>query len=220
MDFNERFALLTHVPLLTGLGSRELAQLDAFFDIDEFPPMDAPIIRQGDPCSQLLFLIKGKMKRSFQSPDASFTVHQVVESPQVIEPESIYSLNGVYRSGYQFVDKSLVISIRRGDVTQRMMKLEIFRINYVNLLASKIQQRLNTSFPPRPSSIEEKFWHFVHQVFEPPIRGVLDIKMSVLAEYLSETRLNVSTMLRRLESARRLNLSRGRIELLNTPSIY
>ncbi|MCF0197596.1 MAG: hypothetical protein HUK03_10310, partial [Bacteroidaceae bacterium] len=54
MNFNERFAMLTRLPLLQGLGSRELAQLDSLIEAEDMPAMKAPIIKQGEPCSQLL----------------------------------------------------------------------------------------------------------------------------------------------------------------------
>ena len=68
------YALLTRLPLLQGISSTELLHLEDVLrlDIDELPASRLPIIRQGDLCTQLLWLVEGELLREHQSVHLSF----------------------------------------------------------------------------------------------------------------------------------------------------
>ena len=70
-DLSTRYALFTRLPLLQGVSSRELLGWEEALrlDIDELPASCLPLIRQGDTCSTLLYLVEGTLQREFRSPD-------------------------------------------------------------------------------------------------------------------------------------------------------
>lgn len=203
---------LSRLSLLHGISSKEMQQLQPMMEVEELPVLNAPVIRQGEPCAQLRFLVEGRLMQEYQSPDGLYRAQRIVDAPCAIEPETIYSLNGVYRYAYQTMSDCQFVSIRRGDVTAQLMRLEAFRINYINTLSLHIGRIQHQLQPEQYQTAEEKFRHFVASIF-PGTSGPtsLTIRMEDLARYIGETRLTVSYMLRRMQADGQLTQSRGRI---------
>lgn len=212
MSLNQTFALLARLPLLQGLGSRELAQLESRMEMELMPAQRRPIIVQGEPCSQLLFLVEGQLMRSYQSPDGKYGTRQTLDAPAAIEPEALYALGGTYRHSYRTLTECRFINIRRGDVTTRLMTLDIFRINYINLLSRQLQRLQEQLVPRQYESLEDRLLHFIASIFPYGTKdAMLEMRMQDMADYLNAARLNVSRVLNRLQQQGLLQLGRGKI---------
>lgn len=206
--------LLSRIQLLHGISAKEIAALQRVMEVEELPALHTPIIKQGEHCKQLLFLIEGELLQTFRSADGCYSATRRITAPCAIEPESLYSLNGRYSYSYQTLCDCRFISMRRGDVTERLMDLEAFRINFVNALSLHIQRCHEQLQPMQSDDAEHKFWAFAARIF--PTCGMpstIEIRMEDLARYIGETRLTVSHMLRRMQSEGKLQQGRGRIIL-------
>ena len=94
LDLSTRYALLTRLPLLQGISSRELIGWEETLrlDIDEFPPSSMPLIRQGDTCSCMLYLVEGELLREHRSPDGIYATRSSLQAPAIIEADRIFGL--------------------------------------------------------------------------------------------------------------------------------
>lgn len=214
MDFSTKYILLTHLPLLQGLGGKELAQIENSIelDVEEMPSMQQPLINQGENCNHLIFLVEGRLRREQKSEDNTYAVTSYVNAPTVIEPYSLYGIDCCYKSTY-YVDEDIrFISIRKSDVGAVLMKHEIFRINLLNALSSYIHRTRVMLYPIMHNTLGDKLLNFLKIcTTECSVWASIKIKMTEIAKYIGETRLNVSHELRILEKQGIIELSRNKI---------
>lgn len=207
---------LTNLPLLQGIGGEDLARIEdaVILEPDEFPAMEHPLIRQGEPCTSLLFLVQGAVCCHTQSNDETFSVEEIIEAPHVLEPESLYSLSAKYHSSYTTLCHSAFLRINKQTVGRMLQMIPIFRMNYMLHLSALCERSQAERWIMPEKELEERIMNFIiqHQRSHNS-KVVLHIKMATLAQWLHETRLRVSKALRALEEKGCLQLGRGTIRL-------
>lgn len=214
ITLTQKYELLTKLPLLQGLSGKELAHIESVIgmEINEVPSMRKPLICQNDPCTHLIFLTTGKMMRQYESDDGLYTTKSVVQAPALLEPHNLYGLDCKFRCSYTPLQNVTFITVKKRDVMQHLMKSDIFRINYFNMLSSIIQKKEDLLQPLRHHTVKQKILQFLRREFaEQDGQVEIYIKMTVLADYISETRLNTSRALNELEDAKIVELKRSLI---------
>lgn len=206
------YALLTRLPLLQGIGSTELLHLeDALrLDIDELPASKLPIIRQGDTCTQLLWLVEGELTREHQSANGIYVTRSALQAPAVIELDRLFGLHTTYEYTYRAKTDVKMLSIRKSLMGSHLMKSEVFRLNLLNALSAISQKRAIALLPRQLDTAEERLRHFIATLF-PECKGEVElvIKMRELAHYIGERRLTVSDILNNWNEAGSIRLGRG-----------
>ena len=223
ISLTQKYELLTKLPLLQGISGKELAHIENMtgMEINEVPAMKRPLIRQNDPCTHLVFLTTGKMMREYTSHDGRFQTKSVLQAPTLLEPYNLYGLNCKFRCSYTPLENVSVITVKKTDVQQHLMKTEIFRINYFNLLSAIIHKKDMLLRPCRHQTVKEKILQFIMKLF-PDCEGQVEIqiKMTDLADYIDETRLNTSRALNQLEKAGLMELKRSLIVIPDIKKIH
>lgn len=214
ISLTQKYELLTKLPLLQGISGKELAHIESVIgmEVNEVPPMSRPLIHQNDPCTHLIFLATGKMMRHFKSDDGLFQTKSVLQAPTILEPHNLYGLDCRFRCSYTPLQDVSIITVRKGDVMQQLMKTEIFRINYFNLLSAIIHKKEVQLQPQQNLTISQKITGLLQRLFT-DCNGPVEIaiKMTDLANYIGETRLNTSRELNRLEKENLIELKRSLI---------
>lgn len=223
ISLTQKYELLTKLPLLQGISGKELAHIENMtgMEINEVPAMKRPLIRQNDPCTHLVFLTTGKMIREYTSHDGRFQTKSVLQAPTLLEPYNLYGLNCKFRCSYTPLENVSVITVKKTDVQQHLMKTEIFRINYFNLLSAIIHKKDMLLRPCRHLTVKEKILQFILKLFpDCESQAEIAIKMTDLAEYIDETRLNTSRALNQLEKAGLMELKRSLIVIPDIKKIH
>ena len=223
ISLTQKYELLTKLPLLQGISGKELAHIENMtgMEINEVPAMKRPLIRQNDPCTHLVFLTTGKMMREYTSHDGRFQTKSVLQAPTLLEPYNLYGLNCKFRCSYTPLENVSVITVKKTDVQQHLMKTEIFRINYFNLLSAIIHKKDMLLRPCRHLTVKEKILQFILKLFpDCESQAEIAIKMTDLAEYIDETRLNTSRALNQLEKAGLMELKRSLIVIPDIKKIH
>ena len=206
------YALLTRLPLLQGIGSTELLHLEDVLrlDIDELPASKLPIIRQGDTCTQLLWLVEGELTREHQSGHGVYVTRSALQAPAVIELDRLFGLHTTYEYTYRAKTDVKMLSIRKSLMGSHLMKSEVFRLNLLNALSAISQKRAIALLPRQLDTAEERLRHFIATLF-PECKGEVElvIKMRELAHYIGERRLTVSDILNNWNEAGSIRLGRG-----------
>lgn len=214
ISITQKYELLTKLPLLQGLSGKELAHIESLIgmEVDEMPPMNKPLIRQGDPCTHLLFLTTGTMLRQYRSKEGVFQTKSFIQAPTLLEPQNLYGLDCRFRYSYTPQNDVSVISISKSDLMQHLMRTEIFRINYLNMLSAIIHKKEMQMLPLPNPTVNRKIAFFLRKLFADCYgRAEIMIKMTDLANFIGETRLNTSRALNELEDAHLLELKRSLI---------
>lgn len=214
ISLTQKYELLTKLPLLQGISGKELAHIESVIgmEVNEVPPMSRPLIRQNDPCTHLIFLTTGKMIRQYKSDDGLYQTKSILQAPAILEPHNLYGLDCRFRCSYTPLQDVSFITVRKRDVMQHLMKTEIFRINYFNLLSAIIHKKEAQLQPVQGLTVREKISSLLQRLFTDCCGQVeIAIKMTDLANYIGETRLNTSRALNQMEKEDIIELKRSLI---------
>lgn len=170
------------------------------------------ILRNGTPCNQLLFLLKGEISSMTTSRDETFSIIEHIEAPYVVEPHALLGMNINYVSSYVARTEVNVISISKALVLTNLLKYDIFRLNYMNIISNRAQNLYTRLWEAAPLDLEDKIIRFV-LIHSEKCQGekILKVKMDDLARCLDDTRLNVSKALNGLQEEGLLVLHRKEI---------
>lgn len=172
------------------------------------------LVREGDKCDQLLFLIKGEITSITTSYDKTFTITEYIEAPCVIEPDSLFGMNTNYTSSYIAHSEANTVSISKALVMSDLFNYDIFRLNYMNFISNHSQTLQSHLWRPQSTETENKFVHFLLTHVERPYgKKVVKVKMEDLARILDVTRLKISNTLNNLQEQQLVILRRKEIEV-------
>lgn len=221
-DLGTRYALLTRLPLLQGISSTDLLSWEDTLrlDLDEFPASKQPLIRQGENCTLLLYLVEGELQREHCSSDGLYATRSLLSAPAVIEVDRLFGLYPTYEYTYCAKTEVKMLSIRKSLLGSHLMKSEVFRLNLLNSLSAIAQKREMAQQPRLLSNAEERLKHFLRTLF-PDQEGEAEvsIKMRDLAQYVGERRITVSSILNRWSEEGRIRLGRGHFTIIDIQNI-
>ncbi len=170
------------------------------------------ILKQGETCDKLFFLINGELSVKTESSDKAYTFIETVNGPAIIEPYSLFGMKVTYSSTYIANTEVNAISICKSFVLTGLMNYEIFRLNYMNIISNRAQNLYCRIWNNAPQGTEEQIAHFIIQHLNKPEGEVtIKIKMEDLAAYLDDTRLNVSKSLNSMQDKGIITLRRKEI---------
>lgn len=216
------YALLTRLPLLQGINSTELLGWeDALrLDIDELPASKLPLIRQGDNCTQLIWLVEGELLREHHSADDKYACRSILKAPAIIEVDKLFGLTTTYEHTYQAKTDIKMLSIRKSPINIHLMKSEVFRLNLLNTLSAIAQKRAMALRPSQLSGAEGRLKNFLSKFF-PDQEGEVEviIKMKELAHYIGDSRLITSQILNRWDKEGSIRLGRGHFTIFDIKTL-
>lgn len=216
MNIKEKFALLTRLPLMQGIGGKELAAIEARIglEVESYPHTKAPIIEQGELCTQLIFLAEGRIMRRHRIEGTDITAVSILEAPCVLEAENIFGLKPRYECTYLLVENAGLICVPKSEINSLLMKNDIFRLNMMNHLSAICQREKAVRQACMQTDTRSKVEEALRCWFrDTDGKGEVEYKMTDLATYIGETRLNTSRVLNTMEEEGILELKRGKIIL-------
>lgn len=170
------------------------------------------IVKNGTPCDQLIFLLKGEISLQTTSKDDLLTFMERAEAPYVIEPYSLFGMNQNFASTYVALTETHTISINKSFVLSGLLKYDIFRLNYMNIISNRTQNLYARLWEKAPSDMEDKIICYILRHAEKPVgEKVMKIKMDDFARCVDDTRLNVSRILNNLQELNLVELRRKEI---------
>ena len=152
------------------------------------------IIKSGNPCTQLCFLLKGEISIVTNAKENIYTVIEQIEAPYLIEPQSLFGyeyqlclfLCGTYGSAYCLHQQSIRTSVS-------LFKYDIFRLNYMNIVSNRAQNLYSRLWDEPTLDLKSKIIRFFLSHCEKPQgEKTFKVKMDDLARCLDDTRLNIS----------------------------
>lgn len=170
------------------------------------------IIRQGDSCDQLCFLLNGEIKVQTKDTNHGFSLSEILKEPVIIEPQSLFGMQTSYTASYLAHTPVSVLSIDKSFIFSELSNHEIFRINYLNILSSRNQLAYQKLWNTHIGTLSQKFVNFFSlrcQLQEG--EKTLHITMEDLANLIGETRINLSRLLNELQDKELVQLKRKEI---------
>ena len=211
----EIYDRLLQFPLFQGMSHNELMQVVTHTKIG-FTKSAAGkrIVREGDDCTHLYFLISGTLTAETAADDRGYTVVEQLSAPYILQPERLFGIQQRYASSFSTATPCHFITIDKQEVLFLLETQLVFRLNMLNLLATEAQ-RLSRhpwrSVSPTLRDAVVRF--FIQHTLRPAGSKSYRILMTRLAAELNCNRLQVSQTLNQLQAEDLLTLHRGRIEI-------
>ena len=113
----EIYDRLLQFPLFQGMSHNELMQVVAHTKIG-FTKSAAGkrIVREGDTCTHLFFLISGTLTAETTADDGSYTVVEQLSAPYILQPERLFGIQQRYTSSFTAATPCHFITIDKQEV--------------------------------------------------------------------------------------------------------
>lgn len=212
MTTSDLYLRVTALPLLQGISAEDILHMQerGAMRIVSMEPEEGDIIQHGQHCRTLTMLMEGTLACTTKGED--WTLVEEIHAPAIIEEEALWSLSQTYNHTYCPTSEGRLLVIDRRHVMQTMLHNEVFRINLLTRMSTRLERNYHSVQLPPPDSIGQKIVRFVQDISctaTCPKR--LHIKMTTLAGIMDETRLQVSKALRQMEAEGQVSLSREQI---------
>ena len=195
---------LLQFPLFQGMSHSELMEVVAHTRIGFHKyPAEKTLWTAGSRCEQLVFLINGPRP---------CRVVEHLSAPYVLEPERLYGVEQHYKHTYSTLTDTNILTIDKAEVRLLMETQLVFRLNYVNLLATTCQRYDNRTRQSAPKDLRERLIrYFFSQCQYPAGPKTFHILMRQLAEMIDARVRDISQTLNQMQTENLLSLHRGRI---------
>ena len=206
---------LLQFPLFQGMSRDNLAQVAGHTKFGFMKcAVGQTIVREDDACTQLYFLLSGKLRFETRSDDRSYRVIEQLEAPYMFQAEAVFGYNQRFTHTVTAIMESSFITIDKDELLRLSEDFLVFRLNLLNLYATQAQKLLRQPWRHRPESLSDRIVRFlVHHCVYPAGPKTIHILMTQLAAEVGDSRLDVSRVLNQLQRDGLLHLHRGRIEV-------
>lgn len=213
MEENRFYDTLLALPLFLGMSRSDLRQAagKTKFDFRKVPAGET-IVREGEKCQFLVFLLTGDIDIITESDDHGYRIEEDITAPEIFQPECIFGLNQHFTHSYIAQNDCSIMRIEKQEVVKLSEAFGIFRINILNLISTQVQKINRRSLKVPPKTLEERIIRFFEShCIRPAGKKIINIKMTRIAEELNDSRLDISKALNHLEKDGLLELHRGRV---------
>ena len=194
------FQRLQELPLFQGLNLDDVSEIVAKvrFDFQQLSDNEE-IVGQDSSCKQLIFVLKGDVNVEYIDPDRRYRFTEKVSAPIAIEPQNMFGMTQKYQRTYTCISSCQTLTIERAQFLSVMMNYPIVKINALNMVCNLLQRANKRLDTISHESADVKLVQFLrNNSLYPKGEKQLYTTMESLAEIFSETRLNVSRALKRL----------------------
>lgn len=209
------FDKLLQFPLFQGM-SRDDLEIVAGHIRFGFLKLNASktVMKSGDNCHQLYFLINGSLKVCSFADDYGYHVEEQISAPYIIQLESVFGYNQRYTRDFIAQTDVNFLTLDKEEVVRLTEDFLVFRLNMINHFATQTQKQMRQVWYRAPQSLEDRVVRFLTQrCLYPAGHKTFNILMTRLAEEVNDSRLNVSRILNDMQHRGLIELSRGKIEV-------
>lgn len=214
-NMNSMYNSLLQIPLFQGISTTDLTEILEKVKI-HFKKVSKgeTFIREGEKCENIVFVINGSIESIFTGKNSKLVFKEKYLNTQIIEPYSLFGVQTQYTKSYCALTETDLVYIEKKYFLPQFRQYDIFNINILNLLCSRIQASNNKILLCNAYTPEEKILELFAKLSD--FRSgekVMQIKMEDLAKLIGETRLTTSKALNAMRVKNILSLKRKEIVL-------
>lgn len=209
------YKTISELPLFLGLSEKEIKDITRYTRFNlRHHKKGSVIVETGEPCTSLVSIVEGWISIENYADDRSYHIEERAQAIEMLEPDKLFGLSPHYKSTCKAYTTCESICISKEELTQLFERYIIVRLNYLNLICRRTQLIEQLPWQHRKKDIGEQIIAFIKNHSLYPIgHKALYIKMTQLAEELNVSRLEISNALNNLNSADKIILHRGIIEI-------
>lgn len=205
--------ILLQFPLFYGIAKDDLDNIVSHtkFDFSKLKT-GCNIVEDEMACDRLTMITHGSFEIQTTAFDKGYWVCETIDAPFMIQPHRLFGLRQRFSSTFYAKTECNLISLSKTEVVMLLEHFELFRLNYINILALMAQNGNDLPWRHQGETIREKVCDFFKQhATRPAGKKEFHILMTRLAKVLNQTRLEISKTLNQMRSEGLIELHRGRI---------
>ncbi len=162
------FELLMDLPLFRGVTRSRLAQVvgSAKFHFLKYPEGET-IIRAGEDCGHLAFVIAGSVRATIVNSSGRFSVEQTLEAPSVIAPDFLFGRITRYPATVTAKTPCSILKISKTDYIKILDTDSIFLLNYINTLSVNAQKGVEGVLALTDGGLDERIAYWIIALTQP-----------------------------------------------------
>ena len=159
---------LMNLPLFRGISHAQLSEIVGNTKLHFLKyPADETIIRAGEPCTHLAFVLGGKVRATTVNANGRFSVSYILECPAVISPDFLYGRTTAYPCTVVACDDVSILKISKSDYTRILNSDPVFMFNYLNTLSANAQKALEGILSLTTGEIDERIAFWISALTQP-----------------------------------------------------
>lgn len=155
------FEQLMNLPLFRGASHEKLAQIVGQTKLHFLKyPEGETIIRAGEPCHHLTFVLSGKVRAIIENANGRFSVGQTLSAPAVLSPDFLYGRYTSFPADITAKNDVSILKISKNDYTRILASDTVFMFNYLNAVSANAQKAVHGLLSLTTGEIDERiaFW--------------------------------------------------------------
>lgn len=201
------------LPLFQGMGQYDINEVVAHTRFNfETVGEGCHIVVAGEECQGLVYILSGDYVLRHEAVNGDCVMTEWLSGEMLVQPERLYGLNQHYTIDITALTPCPLMTVGKEEVQKLLSKFAIFRLNLLNRLSADVQRGNDVTWNIECQGLEMRIRQFLlHRCHILKGEKELRIRMTTLADYLGDSRLNVSRALNKLQDDGLLTLHRGRI---------
>lgn len=170
------FEQLMNLPLLRGVSQTRMSAIvgNTKLHFLKYPAQET-LVRAGDPCSHLTFILSGSVRMTAVNASGRFVVGQTLKAPAVLSPDFLFGRHTSYPSTVVAIDDVSVLKIAKQDYTHLLASDPVFLFNYINMVAANAQKSVEGIMSLTTGEIDERIAFWISALTQP---GSTDIVLT------------------------------------------
>ncbi len=162
------FELLMELPLFRGVSHQRLSKTvgESKFHFLKYPAGET-IIRAGDPCTHITFVISGSVRSTIENENGRFAVSQTLKAPSMITPEFLFGRSTLYPCTVEARESTGILQIDKRDYLTILYSDQVFMFNYLNTLAANAQKSMQGILSLTTGDIDERIAFWISALSQP-----------------------------------------------------
>ena len=217
------FDVLAELPLFKG-ASRE--RLESMVGVNKFHFLKylpgEVIIQAGKECTEVAFILSGRVSIRIENPDGRFSVTQTLNALDVISPEFLFGRVTKYPGTVTALDTTSILLISKQEYLRIMTSDSVFLFNYLNLLSMTAQKSLEGILAVSTGDLPERIAFWISALTQPRSYDIhLECKQRDLVALFGVPRTSLRAALEEMKEKGLVDFSpygidvKNRRELLN-----
>ena len=191
------FDRLMELPLFRGVGRDAMERTvgAAKFHFLKYMPGEV-IIRAGQPCTDLAFIISGTVRINIDNADERFSISSSLAAPDAIAPDFLLGKVTNYPCTVVAQDTVSMLLIPKADFINLLMNEKVFLFNYLNFLSMNAQKSVEGILAVSTGSLAERITFWISALTQQRSYDIhLDCRRADLSSLFGVTRNQIAATL-------------------------
>ncbi len=215
------FEQLMNLPLFQGVSHERLEALIEKLPFHFLKYGDGEhIIKAGDECTNLRFIVSGSVKLVTKSRVARLSISQIADAPNVIGPDFLFGLHTQYPYDVFAVGTTGIMQLRKSDYMRILQSDEVFLFNILNYLSHISQNHTFALLSQARGMIAERLSKLILSLTSPSSHDIsLHYRQKDLCLLLGARRNSLVNALDELKDKGVINYTLSDIDVLDRKAL-